>query len=144
MPIRCEIVSQNKVIFQNEVDMVVLPGRDGQMGILPHHAPVLTLMDYGVITVRTKAGDQHFTVAGGIAEVQPDQVTILADAAENVEEIDIDRAMQARKRAEESLKQATPVDEDRYLTVQAALKRSNLRLEAAKRYRKETRSKLMD
>ncbi len=144
MPIRCEIVSQNKVVFQDEVDMVVLPGKDGQMGILPHHAPVLTLMDYGVITVRTKAGDQHFTVAGGIAEVQPDQVTILADSAENVEEIDIDRAMQARKRAEESLKQATPVDEDRYLTVQAALKRSNLRLEAAKRYRKETRSKLLD
>jgi F-type H+-transporting ATPase subunit epsilon len=144
MPIRCEIVSQNKVVFQDEVDMVVLPGKDGQMGILPHHAPVLTLMDYGVITVRSKNGDQHFTVAGGIAEVQPDQVTILADAAENVEEIDIDRAMQARKRAEESLKQATPVDEDRYLTVQAALKRSNLRLEAAKRYRKETRSKLLD
>ncbi len=145
MPIKCEIVSQSKVVYSGDVDMVVLPGSDGQMGILPHHAPVLTVLDFGVITVRTKAGDQHFTVAGGIAEVQPDQVTILADAAENVEEIDIDRAVQARKRAEESLKQSVPVDEDRYLTVQAALKRSNLRLEAAKRYRKDARSsKLVD
>lgn len=144
MPIKCEIVSQSKVVYSGDIDMVVLPGVDGQMGILPHHAPVLALLDYGIITVRTKDGDEHFTVAGGIAEVQPDQVTILADAAENVEEIDIDRALQARKRSEESLKQTLPVDTDRYLTVQAALKRSNLRLESAKRYRKDSRSKLSE
>ncbi len=144
MPIKCEIVSQSKVVYQGEVDIVIIPGAEGQMGILPHHAPVLTVLDFGVITVRSKNGDEHFTVAGGIAEVQPDQVTILADAAENVEEIDIDRALLARKRAEESLKMPIPEDTDRYLTVQAALRRSNLRLEAAKRYRKETRSKLMD
>jgi len=144
MPIKCEIVSQNRIVFSGDVDIVVLPGAAGQMGILPHHSPVLTVLDFGVITIRNKEGEQHFTVAGGVAEVQPDQVTILADAAENVQEIDVDRALNARKKAEESLKQAIPVDEDRYLTVQAALKRSNLRLEAAKRYRKETRSKLMD
>ncbi len=144
MPIKCEIVSQTKVVYSGDIDMVVIPGVDGQMGILPHHAPVLALLDYGIITVRTKDGDEHFTVAGGIAEVQPDQVTILADAAENVEEIDIDRALQARKRSEESLKQTLPVDTDRYLTVQAALKRSNLRLESAKRYRKDSRSKLSE
>ncbi len=136
MPIRCEIVSQDKIVYQGDVDIVVLPGADGQMGILPHHSPVLTILDYGVITVRAKGQEYHFTVAGGIAEVQPDQVTVLADAAENVEEIDIARAQEAKRRAEESLKQPVIIDKDRYLRVQSALKRSNLRLDAVRRYRK--------
>lgn len=136
MPIRCEIVSQDKIVFQGDVDIVVLPGAAGQMGVLPHHSPILTVLDYGVITIRIKGQEQHFTVAGGIAEVQPDQVTVLADAAENVEEIDIARAEQAKQRAEESLKTAVAVDKDRYLRVQTALKRSNLRLDAVRRFRK--------
>lgn len=145
MTIRCEIVSQNKIVYQGDVDIVVVPGAAGQMGILPHHAPLLTVLEFGVITIRGKeAGEEHFTVAGGIAEVQPDQVTILADAAENVEEIDINRALQAKTRAEESLKNTPPVDTDRYMTVQAALRRSNLRLEAARRFRKEIPSKMLD
>lgn len=136
MPIRCEIVSQDKIVFQGEVDIVILPGAAGQMGILPHHSPILSVLDFGVITIRVKGQEQHFTVAGGIAEVQPDQVTVLADAAENVEEIDISRAEQAKQRAEESLKNAVAVDKDRYLRVQSALKRSNLRLDAVRRFRK--------
>jgi len=80
--------------------------------------------------------EEHFTVAGGIAEVLPDKVTILADAAENVEEIDIERALKARERAEEALKMMTTTDADRYLRVSSALRRSNLRLQAAQKYRK--------
>lgn len=138
MPIRCEIVSQDRIVFQGEVDIVVLPGVAGQMGILPHHAPVLTTLDYGIITIRKQGEEQHFTVAGGIAEVQPDQVTILADSAENVEEIDFERASEARQRAEESLKGTVNFDQDRYMRTQSALKRSNLRIEAVRRYRKGT------
>ncbi|MCA1954138.1 MAG: ATP synthase F1 subunit epsilon [Anaerolinea sp.] len=139
MPIRCEIVSQDRIVYQGDVEMVLLPGVEGMMGILPHHAPLLTVLHYGVITVRTAKEEQYFTVAGGIAEVQPDQVTVLADAAENVEEIDLERAERARQRAEELLKQDLGPDPDRHLTAQAALRRSNLRLESARRYRR-TRS----
>lgn len=135
MPIRCEIISQDRIVYQDDVDIVVLPGVEGEMGILPNHSPVLSVLKYGIITVRKKNEEEHFTVAGGIAEVQPRQVTILADAAENVEEIDLKRAEEARVRAEEILKAGIPEDSDKYLAIQAALRRSNLRLEAAKRYR---------
>ncbi len=134
MPIRCEIVSQDRIVYQGDVDIVVLPGAAGVMGILPNHAPVLTTLQFGLVTVRVKGAEQHFTVAGGVAEVQPDQVTVLADAAENVEEIDISRAEEARKRAEELLAKGIPPDTDRYLALQAALRRSNLRITAAQRY----------
>ena len=137
MPIQCEIISQDRIVFQGEVEMVVLPGQAGEMGILPHHAPVLTSLKFGIITVKQKSGDEHFTVAGGIAEVLSEQVTILADAAENVEEIDLDRAMIARQRAEEVLKTTLQSDVDRYMRVSSALKRSNLRIDAARKYRKD-------
>ena len=135
MPIRCEIVSQDRIVFQGDADMVLLPGTDGEMGILPHHAPLLTTLKYGIIKVRTKGQEAFFTVAGGIAEVQPDIITVLADAAENVENIDIARAESARKRVEEMLSKGVPADTDAYLKMEAALRRSNLRLDAAKRYR---------
>jgi F-type H+-transporting ATPase subunit epsilon len=139
MPIRCEIVSQDRIVFQGDADIVVLPGAEGVMGVLPNHSPLLTVLQFGIITVRSKGSEENFTVAGGVAEVQPDQVTILADAAENVEEIDIQRAENARKRAEEMLKKQVQPDTDSYLTIQAALKRSNLRLDAAKRFRQRRR-----
>lgn len=137
MPIRCEIVSQDRTVFQGDVDIVVLPGAGGEMGILPHHAPVLTTLKYGVVKVRRGGKEDVFAVAGGVAEVQPEIVTILADAAENVEEIDVARAGIAKRRAEEMLTKGIPADAaDKYLAIEAALRRSNLRLDAARRYRK--------
>jgi len=136
MTIRCEIVSQDRTVFEGDVDMIVLPGAGGEMGILPKHAPVLTTLKYGVVKVRKGGKEDLFTVAGGVAEVQPDIVTILADAAENVEEIDVTRAEEARKRAEEILAKGVPADTDAYLAMEAALRRSNLRLDAARRYRR--------
>ena len=136
MPIRCEIVSQDRTVFQGDVDIVVLPGAAGEMGILPHHAPVLAILKYGVIKIRQAGKEELFAVAGGIAEVQPDIVTILADAAENIEDIDITRAKAAKKRAEDALAKITPADQDAYLIMEAALRRSNLRLDVVRRYRK--------
>ena len=136
MPIRCEIVSQDRMVFEGDVDIVILPGSAGEMGILPHHAPLLTTLKYGIIKVRTKDKEGIFTVAGGVAEIQPDIVTVLADAAENVREIDLDRAESARKRAETMLEKGVPADTDTYLAIEAALRRSNLRLDAVRRYRK--------
>lgn len=140
MPIRCEIVSQDRMVYEGDVDIVVLPGTDGEMGILPHHAPLLTTLKFGLIKVRTRSDEQVFTVAGGVAEIQPSIVTVLADAAENVEEIDVARAETARQRAAEALASVKTEDTDAYLALEAALRRSNLRLDAAKRFRTGKRS----
>jgi len=124
------------MVFEDDVDIVVLPGSSGEMGILPHHAPLLTTLKYGIIKVRKSGVEEIFTVAGGVAEIQPDIVTVLADAAENVVEIDVERAEAARKRAQEVLEKGVPADADSYLAIEAALRRSNLRLEAVRRYQK--------
>ena len=135
MTIRCEIVSQDRMVYEGDVDIVVLPGAAGEMGILPHHAPLLTTLKYGFIKVRRQGEEQVFTVSGGVAEVQPDVVTVLADAAENVAEIDVARAEAAKKSAEEMLAKGSPKDTDAYLALQASIRRSNLRLSAARRFR---------
>ena len=136
MPIRCEIVSQDRIVYQGDADIVILPGTGGEMGILPHHAPVLTTLKFGVVTVRQGGSDRIFAVAGGVAEVQPDLVTVLADAAENIEEIDVQRAEFAKKRAEEALTKGVQPGSDALLSIEAALRRSNLRLDVVRRYRK--------
>ena len=136
MPIRCEIVSQDRMVFEGDADMVVVPGVEGEMGILPNHAPLLSNLQFGILKVRRQGEEQVFAIAGGIVEIQPDIVTVLADAAENVEEIDVARAQAAKRRAEESLRKGPPPDTDAFLAMEAALKRSNLRLEAVHRYRR--------
>lgn len=140
MPIRVEIVSQDRLVFEGDADMIIVPGILGEMGILPKHAPLLSTLKLGVLRVRTQGQEEDFTVSGGVIEVQPDLVTVLADAAENVMEIDVARAEAARKRAEEMLDQGTGLSDDRYLELEAALKRSSLRLEAVKRFRGQGRS----
>lgn len=136
MTIRCEIVSQDRLVFEGDADIVVLPGTAGEMGILPNHAPLLSTLKMGVIKVRLGDQEELFTTTGGVVEVQPDLVTILADASENVEEIDVARAEAAKKRAEDLLAEGPPADDiDSYLALEAALRRSNLRLEAVKRFR---------
>ncbi len=135
MSIQCEIVSQDRQVFAGEADMVIVPGVQGEMGILPNHAPLLSNLKFGILRVRFKGQEQIFTIAGGVIEVQPDLITILADAAENVFEIDVSRAEAAKRRAEELLKLGPPPDTDAYLKIESALRRSNLRLEAVKRYR---------
>jgi F-type H+-transporting ATPase subunit epsilon len=136
MPIRCEIVSQDRLVFEGDVDIVIVPGALGEMGILPGHAPLLSTLEIGVIRVKTADEEEVFTVTGGFVEVQPDIVTIMADAAENVQEIDIQRAEEAMERASKLLSEDKPLDPDAYLRIQAALKRSSLRLKTVEQYRK--------
>jgi F-type H+-transporting ATPase subunit epsilon len=137
MPIRVEIVSQDRMVFEGDADIVVLPGVAGEMGILPNHAPLLSTLKFGILKVRRQGREDVFTVAGGVVEVQPHLVTVLADSAENVAEIDVARAEASRRRAEELIKQGPPVDSDAYMRMEAALRRSNLRLEAVRRYRRD-------
>ncbi len=81
MSIRCEVVSQDRMVYEGDADLVLVPGIDGQMGILPNHAPLLSTLNYGVIRIQYRGEEEVFTVAGGIVEVQPNIVTILAFAA---------------------------------------------------------------
>ena len=138
MSIQCDIVSQDRLVFSGKAEMVILPGSEGVMGILPNHSPVLTNFNFGIITVITKTDRNYFTVAGGIAEVLPNLVTVLADAAENVDELDVTRAEKAKERAEMLLNEtASGVDEKNALI--SALRRSTFRLEAIKRFKRSSR-----
>ncbi|MBM4458833.1 MAG: F0F1 ATP synthase subunit epsilon [Chloroflexi bacterium] len=130
--IRCDVVSVERTVFSDDVDMVLAPGIEGQLGILPHHAPLMTALAPGELIIR-RAGqdDLSMVVGGGFMEVRPDRVTILADSAERAEEIDIARAEAARQRAQERLTERPPgVD---LVRAEHALRRSQIRLKVARR-----------
>jgi F-type H+-transporting ATPase subunit epsilon len=139
----CHIVSQDKSLYEGPADMVLAPGSEGQIGILPNHAPLLTTLSLGVIRVKHEGEEEVFTISGGILEVRPDIVTVLADVGERIDEIDEARAEAAKARAEELLTRGPPPDTDEYLAIKAALRRSNLRLEAVRRYRRPSRRRAM-
>jgi F-type H+-transporting ATPase subunit epsilon len=124
------------MVFEGEADIVIVPGTLGEMGILEGHAPLLSTLELGVIRVKKEDQEHVFTVTGGFIEVQPDIITIMADAAENVEEIDVQRAEEAMERAKELLAKDLPTDPDTYLRIEAALKRSSLRLKSVEQFRK--------
>jgi len=129
--IRLEVVSAERLVFSGEVEKVVAPGAQGQLGILPHHAPLMTLIDPGELMVTQDGGEICIAVTGGFMEVRPDHVIVLADAAERADEIDIERAEEARRRAEERLQsQVSNID---LAKAEVALQRSLLRLKAAER-----------
>lgn len=136
MTIRCDIVTQERVVFSGDVDMVVAPGIDGVLGILPHHSPLLTTLQFGELLVRTRGEEQSFAIGGGILEVGPDHVTVLADAAEGAEEIDQARAEAARNRAQDLLSQGLPPGSDRFAEIENALKRSSVRLKVVNKRRR--------
>ncbi len=136
MLIRCEIVSQDRMVFEGDAEIVIVPGSLGEMGIMPGHAPLLSTLELGVIRVKNGDLEDVFTVTGGFIEVQPDIVSIMADAAENVEDIDVRRAEEAMERASLLLEKDLSTDPDTYMKIEAALKRSSLRLKSAEQYRK--------
>ncbi len=134
MPILVEIVTPERRLLSQEVDMVTLPGITGQMGILRGHAPLLTTLDIGEIVLHTKAGQQYVAVHGGVVEVRPNKVTILADLAESAENIDEARAQAARDRAQKMLAENPPVTARPQLEM--TIRKSNLRLRVAQRKRR--------
>jgi len=136
MSILVDIVTPERQLLSRQVDMVTLPGIDGQMGILGGHVPLLTILDIGEIVLH-KGNDADFiAVSGGVVEVRPDKVTVMADTAERAEEIDLERAEASRERARSSLSEAGPQRDPSAL---AALRRSNLRIRVA-RHRRSGRS----
>jgi len=139
MTMRCDIVSQDKSLFSGDVDAVIAPSTTGEIGILPDHAPMLTTLDIGVLRVRMGEDEEAFTISGGVLEVSANIVTVLADVGERIDEIDLERAKAAKERAEAMLREGVPIGTEAYLQIQAALRRSQLRMDAARRYRRKKR-----
>lgn len=130
-----QVITVERVVYSDDVDMVLAPGAEGQLGILPRHAYLLSALTQGVLVVR-KAGeeDEYIAIGGGFMEVGPDYVTVLADAAERAEDIDLARAEAARKRAEALLEQK--LDRIEFAKAEAALRRAASRIDAANRIRR--------
>jgi F-type H+-transporting ATPase subunit epsilon len=130
--LKLDIVTAERVVYSEDVDAVIAPGVEGQLGILPHHAPLMTILQAGELLVRRGGDEDTLAISGGFLEVRPDSVIILADSAERAEEIDVDRAEAARQRAEQRLadRKVAGLDETR---AEAALRRAVARLSVAEK-----------
>jgi F-type H+-transporting ATPase subunit epsilon len=129
MPIHLEIVTAERVVLSDDVDQVNVPTKDGRVGILPRHAPLLTILDVGELTIIKDDTTTPFAVSGGFMEVLPNRVTILADTAERADEIDEARAEEARRRAEEQIAQRQSNQD--IAIAEAELRRALIRLKVA-------------
>ena len=131
--IRLEIISAERVVYAEDVDMVIAPGVEGTLGILPNHAPLLTVLDTGELRIVKDGNETTMVVSKGFLEVLGNKVIILADAAERADEIDEQRAQTAMRKAQEALEERRP-DMDLEIAV-AALRRSQARLKVAHKRR---------
>jgi F-type H+-transporting ATPase subunit epsilon len=133
--LKLDIVTAERVVYSEEVDIVIAPGVEGQLGILPHHAPLMTTLQAGELVVRRGGEEDTLAISGGFLEVRPDRVIILADTAEKAEEIDMSRAEAAKQRAEKRLadRRAPGLDETRS---EAALRRAVARLTVAEKMKR--------
>jgi F-type H+-transporting ATPase subunit epsilon len=132
---KLEIVTAERMVFSDEVSALIAWGVEGQLGILPHHAPLMTMLQPGDLMIRKDKEEEYLVISGGFLEVRPDKVIILADACERVDEIDIARAEEAKRRAQETMK-AAPLTADA-AAAEAALRRSLARLKVAEKKRRQ-------
>ena len=134
MTVKLDIVTAEQLVYSDDVDIVVAPGIDGELAVLPHHAPLMTMLKPGELLVRKGGEEILMAITGGFLEVRPDRVTILADAAERAEDIDAARAEEAKRRAEETL--SGKLSESDMVRAEGALRRSLLRLRVAEKRRR--------
>jgi len=137
MSTKLEIVTVERLLYSDDVDMVVAPGIEGVLGILPNHAPLLTALKYGELIVRKQGeDDQSFAIGGGFMEVVPGKITVLADAAEGADEINLDRAKAARERAQ-GLLDSGNLTMDELVRVEASIRRAMVRIKIAEKRRQK-------
>jgi F-type H+-transporting ATPase subunit epsilon len=137
MPLRVQIVTAERQVFaEDDVDMVVAPGSEGVVGILPRHAPLLTTLQPGLVRIKKNGSEEAMSVGGGFLQVARDRVLILADTAERADEIDEARAEEGRRRARETLQEAI-VSGQRLQAESArfALRREEVRIQLVRRHR---------
>jgi F-type H+-transporting ATPase subunit epsilon len=136
MPLQLEIVTPERLVFDETVDSVVLPGSEGELGVLPHHAPLISTLGVGELRIRAGGHEDSFAIVGGFLQVLPDKVVVMAETADMASEIDLEKAQEARREAERALEaghaEAADLAQAR-LALQAAL----LRIRVAERRHRE-------
>jgi len=138
--IKLDIVTAERMVYSEDVDMVIAPGVEGQLGILPHHTPLMTTLQAGELRIKKGGEEISLAVSSGFLEVRPDRVVVLADAAERADEIDLARAEEAKRRAEQRLSDGhvTGLDEAR---AEIALHRALARLSVGEKLKRRRRGK---
>lgn len=140
MPLKCEIITQERLVYSEDVDIVMVRGVEGEMAILPRHAPLITPLDYGEVRVRRTGVEESFAVGGGVLQVANNRVRILAESAEQADEIDLARAEEARRRAEKLMAEGAPEDPAAMAALEAAIRRADIRMKVGARRRRNARS----
>jgi F-type H+-transporting ATPase subunit epsilon len=136
MPLQLEIVTPEKLAFADEVDSVVLPGSEGELGVLPHHAPLISTLGAGELRLRKGGEEESFAIVGGFVQVLPDKVVVMAETADIASEIDLDKAQEARRRAEEALESGYVEGAD-LSAARAQLQQALIRIRVAERRHRE-------
>ena len=135
MPLHLEVITPERKVYEDDVDMVIAPGSEGYLGILPHHAPLLTALGPGEFRVKKGGVEEVLVVFGGFMEVRADKVVVLTEAAEPADEIDVQRAQAARQQAQEVL-QAGPMSAADEARARASLQRAMVRVRVSERRRR--------
>jgi len=136
MPIHLEIVTPEKRAYDDDVDAVVLPGSEGELGILPHHAPLLSMLGAGELRIRKGGTEESFAIVGGFVQVRPDRIVVMAETADLAAEIDLEKAEEARREAERAL-EAGFVEPADIAQARAALQAAPVRIRIAERRHRE-------
>jgi F-type H+-transporting ATPase subunit epsilon len=136
MPLHLEIVTPERLAYSDDVDGVQLPGSEGELGILPHHAPLLATLGAGELRIRKGGQEESFAVFGGFVQVRPDKVIVMAETADLASEIDLETAREARREAERALESGYHEGAD-LASARAALQQALLRIRVAERRHRE-------
>ena len=135
MPLHLQIVTPERLAYEDDVDMVLVPGVDGELGILPHHTPLVSLLGVGELTIRKSGSEETFAIAGGFLQVRPDKVVVMAETADLASEIDLETAQRARADAERALESGG--DGADLSAARAELQRALVRIRVAERRHRE-------
>ncbi len=134
MKLKFQIVTPERIVLSKEVDALTCPTQMGQITVLPNHIPLIASLMPGELIAKNEDQTEHIAVSGGFVEVRPgNEIVVLADTAERSEEINMERAEEARKRAEAAMQQASTLSREEYAATQAALQKSLVRLRVAKK-----------
>ena len=137
MPLLLEIVTPERLAYSDMVDAVNLPGIEGELGVLPHHAPLVSMLGVGELRIRKGGTEESFAIVGGFLQVRPDKVVVMAETADMASDIDLEKANEARRSAERLLEEASPTDSADLGAARAALQHALLRIRVAERRHRE-------
>jgi F-type H+-transporting ATPase subunit epsilon len=136
MPLLLEIVTPERLAYSDTVDAVVLPGSEGELGVLPHHAPLVSMLGVGELRIRKDGAEESFAIVGGFLQVRPDKVVVMAETADMASEIDLEKAQEARREAERALETGYHEGAD-LAAARASLQAALLRIRVAERRLRE-------